>query len=132
MILDNENRALVIKMQLEKSDRFMSEADAVAGLQLWDLVAKRIYYAVFFAMAGMFVKDGFPVKSHKGAVVVFGQKYVSTGKFDSKWGHFYARLQELREKCDYNLVYVSTEEEMRPLMVDAKNLISEIRKYIQK
>lgn len=65
MILDNENRALVIKMQLEKSDRFMSEADAVAGLQLWDLVANRIYYAVFFAMAGMFVKDGFSVKSHK-------------------------------------------------------------------
>ena len=112
---------------MEKSQRFMSEAKSVAELGLWDLVANRLYYSVFHSMAGMFINDGIEVRSHKGAVVMFGQKYVASGKFDSKWGKLYAKLQDIREKCDYNLVYVSDKEEMAPLMDEAQALIQLIR-----
>ena len=127
MSLSKEERDVIVKMQMEKSDRFISEAVSVARMGLWDLVANRLYYSVFHAVAGLFIHDGIEVRSHKGAVVMFGQKYVSTGAFDSKWGRFYAKLQDIREKCDYNLVYVSTEDEMAPLIEEAKELIAIIK-----
>ena len=78
----------------------------------------------------MFIQDGIEARSHKGAVIVFGQKYVTTGKFDSKWGKLYSKLQSIREKCDYNLVYISTEEEMAPLLESSKQMIAEIKAYV--
>jgi len=131
MNLSNEERELIVRMELEKSDRFLEQAEIVAEKQLWDLVANRIYYSVYHAVLGMFIYDSVEARTHKGAVVVFGQRYVSTGKFDKRWGKLYAKLQDLREKCDYNLVYVSTEEEMRPILEEVRQMIVEIKAYIQ-
>lgn len=47
---------------------------------------------------------------------MFGQKYVIPGIFSADDGRLYAKLQDLREKSDYNLVYQSDEAEMAPLI----------------
>lgn len=130
MSLSEEDRSVVVRMELEKSDKFMADAVKVAELGMWDMVANRIYYSVFHAVVGMLVKDGIEVRSHKGAVILFGQHYVATNKFDAKWGKLYANLQSIREKCDYNLVYVSSEEEIGPLMADAQQMILAIKTYL--
>ena len=57
MSLSNEERDVIVRMQLEKSDRFMFEAETVAGMNMWNLVANRLYYSVFHAVAGVFVHD---------------------------------------------------------------------------
>ncbi len=131
MSLSNEERDIIVKMELEKSDRFFEQAEIVAEKQLWDLVANRIYYSVYHAVLGLFIHDSVEARTHKGAVVVFGKRYVSTGIFDKNWGKLYSKLQDLREKSDYNLVFVSSEEEMRPLLEETKKMISEIKKYIK-
>lgn len=130
MSLSNDERALIVQMEMEKSNRFMEQATLVAEQDMWDLVANRIYYSVYHAVLAMFIKDGIEARTHKGAVIVFGQKYVSTGMFDNKWGKLYSKLQDIREKCDYNLVYITTEVEMEPLLIGSKQMIAEIKAYI--
>ena len=127
MSLSDGERVLIVRMEFEKSDRFMAQADANASMGMWDVVANRIYYAVFHAAAGMFIHDGYEVRSHTGAVVVFGQKYVATGLFTGEDGRLYSKLQDLREKSDYNLVYQSNEEEMRPLIEKSKALVEKFK-----
>ncbi|MBO6030470.1 MAG: hypothetical protein J6Q22_03270 [Prevotella sp.] len=46
MSLSNEERALIVSMQMEKSARFLTEAETVAGLGLWDMVSKSIVIKV--------------------------------------------------------------------------------------
>ena len=53
MSLSPEERAIVVRMQFEKSDKFMQEAVKVAEMGMWDLVANRIYYSVFHAVGGI-------------------------------------------------------------------------------
>lgn len=96
MSLSIEERQTLVGLQIEKSDKFMSEADANAAMGMWDVVANRIYYATFHAMAAMFIKDGLEVRSHKGSVLVFGKNYVSTGLFSLDSGRLYAKLQVLQ------------------------------------
>lgn len=94
---------------------------------MWDVVANRIYYAAFHAVSALLIHDHYEVRSHKGASLVFGQKYVVPGLFPAEDGRLYTKLQDLREKSDYNLVYQSDEEEMAPLVARTKDLIVRIK-----
>jgi len=98
---------------------------------MWDLVANRVYYSVYHAVLALFIHDSIEARTHKGAVVAFGQKYVATGLFDKQWGRLYAKLQELREKCDYNMVYASSEDEMKPILEEAGQMIALIKERLK-
>ncbi len=131
MSLSQEERDIVVGLELEKADKFLSQADAVAALGIWDVVANRIYYALFHAVSALLINDRIEVRSHKGAGLMFGQKYVIPGIFTADDGRLYAKLQDLREKSDYNLVYQSNQEEMAPLIENARDLIRRIKARIQ-
>lgn len=131
MSLSQEERAIVVGLELEKADKFLSQADAVAQMGIWDVVANRIFYAAFHAVSALLIHDHIEVRSHKGAGLMFGQKYVIPGIFTQEDGRLYAKLQDLREKSDYNLVYQSDETEMAPLIEKTKDLISRIKAKIK-
>ena len=116
---------------MEKAEKFLLQANCVAALALWDVVANRIYYAAFHAISALLINDHLEVRSHKGAGLMFGQKYVIPGIFTPDDGRLYAKLQDLREKSDYNLVYQSNEEEMAPLIEKAKDLIERIKAKVR-
>ena len=127
MSLSQEERAIVVGLELEKADKFLAQAEAVAALGIWDVVANRIFYAAFHAVSALLINDHYEVRSHKGAGLMFGQKYVIPGIFSADDGRLYAKLQDLREKSDYNLVYQSNEEEMSPLIEKTRDLIEQIK-----
>lgn len=131
MSLSPEERKIVVGLELEKADKFLSQANSVATLGIWDVVANRIYYALFHAVSALLINDHIEVRSHKGAGLMFGQKYVVPGVFTADDGRLYAKLQDIREKSDYNLVYQSSEEEMVPLIEMARNLIERIKTKIK-
>ncbi|MBR1576496.1 MAG: nucleotidyltransferase domain-containing protein [Bacteroidales bacterium] len=91
----------------------------------------RSYSAAFHAVSALLINDHIEVCSHKGAGLMFGQKYVIPGVFTADDGRLYAKLQDLREKSDYNLVYQSNETEMAPLLEKTKDLVSRIKAIIE-
>ena len=44
MSLSEVERSIIVQMQLEKSDKFMSDAVKVAEMGMWDLVANQLPY----------------------------------------------------------------------------------------
>lgn len=130
MSLSQEERAIVVGLELEKADKFLSQADTVAEMGIWDVVANRVFYAAFHAVSALLIHDHIEVRSHKGAGLMFGQKYVIPGVFSAEDGRLYAKLQDLREKSDYNLVYQSDKSEMEPLIEQTKDLVSRIKARI--
>ncbi len=100
-------------------------------MNLWDVVANRLYYSIFHAVSALLIKDGHNVSTHKGTLVMFGQHYVKTGIFPTDASKLYIKLQTMREKSDYNCVYVTTEEEMRPLIEPLKAFIAKVGDMIK-
>ncbi len=76
------------------------------------------------------IHDRHEVSTHKGTMTMFGLHYVKTGKFTSEEAWLYTELQSLREKSDYNCVYVTTEKEMLPLFEPLKQFIEKIGSLI--
>ena len=77
------------------------------------------------------IKDGYKVGTHKGAMLMFGQHYVRTGIFTADASSLYIKLQTMREKSDYNCVYVTTAEEMQPLFEPVREFIAKVGNLIK-
>lgn len=108
----------------------MEQALRSADLGYWDLVANRLYYAVFHAVNAMLLIDGINTGTHKGTSVQFGKAYVLTGIFSRQDGMLYSRLQTMREKADYQNVFSLEETQGRELIQLAADLQGRICRYV--
>ena len=108
----------------------MEQARRIADLGYWDLVANRLYYAVFHAVNAMLLIDGIQTGTHKGTSIQFGKSYVLTGIFSRQDGIFYGQLQTMREKADYQNVFTLEEQEANILIERAEELRKRICDYV--
>lgn len=131
MSLTAEERAIMVNMEFEKAVRFSDQARKNAEIKEWDVVANRLYYAMFHAVSALLIHDKHKVGTHKGAVMMFGQHYVRTGVFSANEGRLYSQLQTMREKADYNSAWQTSEDIMAPLIEPATIFIDKIKDQIQ-
>lgn len=130
MTLDSSKKTIAVRLLLEKSDKNMEQAVRTADMGYWDLVANRLYYAVFHAVNAMLLIDGIKTGTHKGTSVQFGKSYVLSGVFSRKDGVLYGQLQTMRERADYQNVFTLEEEDGRKLIESAEELRKRIRDYV--
>ena len=126
MSLTDEERSILVKLEYEKGAAFMEQAEKIAELGYWDMVANRLYYAIFHAVTALLINDGHKVGTHKGVVLLFGQYYIKTGIFSITEGRLYSQLQTMREKADYVCTCQTSQEEIVPMLVPAKEMIKKI------
>ena len=130
MGLSTEERDTVVRLQMEKADRFLRQADKMFAEEEWDLAINRYYYACFHAVQGLFVYNGLTSRRHKGMIMQFGQHFVKTGIISSDLGSFLSRMERLRELGDYNCNYNITKVELEEFVEPAHQLVTLIGKLI--
>ncbi len=81
MSLKEEERQIIVRLELEKADSIFAENEGLVEKGYWNTLANRLYYALFHAVSALLVSDGREVGSHKGAAIRFHQYYVRTGIF---------------------------------------------------
>lgn len=126
MSLTLEERRILVGLQLEKAQSMLVQMQLGIDNRMWDMVANRVYYAVFHAVSALLINSEIEVGSHKGAAIRFQQHFVKTGVFNSQEAHMYSRLQQLREEGDYNCYIRTSEDEIMPYIEQAKSFIQKI------
>lgn len=130
MSLNDEERGLVVSLELEKAFSMMVQARLGKDNKMWDMVANRLYYAAFHAVCALLINGGFEVETHRGAAIRFRQYYVVTGVFSVEESHLYSRLQQLREEGDYNCYIQTSEQEIVPCIEPTQLFIEKIKNVI--
>ena len=131
MSLSNEERRVMVELELERADKIVQQFPSLAENQYWDTLANRMYYAVFHAVSALLIANAMPVRTHKGVIIIFNKEFVRTGIFSADEGHLFSQLESLRERGDYNCFVDTTAEELLPLMDPLKALIDKIKNTIQ-
>ena len=131
MSLNDEERKTMVGLQMEKANRFLEQAEMVRNLQQWGLAANRYYYACFHAVQALFIHNGLASKTHAGMLRQFGLHFIKTGIVEDRLGGFLTRMEQLREKGDYNCVFSITEEELSTIIGPARELVDVITRLIQ-
>jgi len=130
MSLNNEERKAMVGLELEKAERFLQQAKMVRELQQWDLAANRYYYACFHAVQALFIQYGLASRRHAGMLSQFGLHFIKTGLIEDKLGGFLSRMEQLREKGDYNCIFSVSEEELCTIVEPACELVKVIKGII--
>ena len=131
MSLTEQDRKTMCDLHLERCDLFLQKADEYYAMGDFYTAANRYYYACFHAIHALFVVNGLYTRSHEGMNVLFSLHFVKTGVFEPKYGSLVARMEQLRDKADYNVLFEVNEEDlqsMRPLIYE---LIEQIKNNIR-
>lgn len=132
MSLKEDERRIVVALELEKTDKTLKQMQVQLEAHLWEMVANRLYYALFHAVSALLIHDSHEVGSHRGAVNRFSMYYVKTGIFTKEEGRLYSQLQGLREEGDYNCSIDVEREEVEYYVEPTLALIRKIKGYIAK
>jgi uncharacterized protein (UPF0332 family) len=119
-----------IKYRFHRAEESFEEALILAENGKWNAVVNRLYYACFYAVISLLLKNGIETRSHQGTKSQFGQHFIIKEKIDKTFGKLYSNLFNLRQMGDYGDLYDHDEETIKPLIKQVKAFIDEIRKHI--
>ena len=131
MGLNDEERKTMVGLEMEKAHRFLKQAGMMCELEQWDIAANRYYYACFHAVQALFIQNGLSSRRHSGMLTQLGLHFVKTGIIEDRLGAFLTRMEQLREKGDYNCLFEVTKEELLSFVEPTNELIDKISSLIQ-
>lgn len=130
MSLSNEERQIVVNLELEKAQKTFEDMEFCVQQEKWETAANRLYYALFHAVSALLIYDGYKVKSHRGVMALFGEYYIRTGLFNRADGALLSDLVIMRDNADYNCFYEADEQKLTPFIAPTQQLIDKIKQYI--
>ena len=125
-----EERQILVKMQVERANRFVNQADEMMTMGYSDMAVNRYYYACFHIVQALFIQEEIVAHTHSGMLTQFSNHFVRTGIVQIEDGSFLARLFQLRQKADYNCAYDISDEEARSLKEPTHQFVEKIKSLI--
>jgi uncharacterized protein (UPF0332 family) len=98
---DSKARKVLIRLWLEKADEALSSAELELNAGHTNFAVNRLYYACFYAVTAILLRDGKQFARHSGVKSEFVRAYIKSGKVDAKWNKFYQKLFDDRQEGDY-------------------------------
>ena len=92
----------------------------------------RSYYAAFYAVKAVLGLEERDFKRHKDVLAYFNQKYVAADVFPRDIGRKLARLQQKREKSDYDDFFIASREEAAEQIGYTQEVVALIADYLEK
>ena len=129
MLTDNEKEMLVAN-KVRRSRETWIEAKGIIDDQYWYAAANRMYYACYYMVSALLLKNGLVSHTHGGTIGLFGLHFVKTGIVSSELGKFYSELFELRQTGDYDDWKVISESDIMPLVPVAESFLNTLGNLI--
>ena len=126
MKLKEEDRNAIVAIRLQRAKETMSEAKKNIQFGYWRTAANRLYYACYYAVSALLIKNGFTAHTHSGVITQLGLHFVKTEIISKEQGRFFKKLFNLRQDGDYDDWFDVEEQDVKPLVEPAEKFIAEI------
>lgn len=73
---------------------------------------------------------GLSCHTHAGLISLFHQNFVKTGKVSEDCGAILSRLEQMRERADYNCSYNTSEKEINDIKPFVSTFIQDVKSLI--
>ena len=130
MELTKEERKAVVLFRMEKAKNTFSEIENHIQHCYWHTAANRLYYACYYAVTALLIKNGYLAHTHSGVITLLNKHFVVEGIIGKEQSRLYGRILELRQKGDYSDWVIINEENIKPLVEPAEKFIDEIESLI--
>lgn len=118
--------------RLQRAKETLEDAEILAEHHKWNSCINRLYYACFYAVTALLLKNNFKAITHNGVKSVFSENFIKNKIIHKDLGKIYSQLFTWRQKGDYDDLFDFTEEKVLPYFEPVKKLISIIEQEINK
>lgn len=127
---DNSNGDYV-KFRINRAHETLAEIKVLVENKYWNTAINRMYYACFYAVGALLVKNGITTSSHSGSRQKFGQLFVQPGLVTKDLAKHYAELFEKRHKGDYNDFFDFDQDTVLRLIEPTREFINRIDELLK-
>lgn len=131
MSLSDEERRIIVDLELEKANRTYDAALIMIEKEHWESAANRLYYALFHSVNALLIHDGHQVNTHKGSHALFGMYYIKTNKLPREYSNIYQKLESIRDESDYNWAYNIVPEDILGKITTARQMMDSIAEMVK-
>lgn len=129
--MDNKRKDLAGYRMNQSEDSLKAAKICFENNILKDAI-NRSYYAAFYAIKAVLALEEVDFRRHKDVIAYFNKTYVATGMFPKELGRKTARLQQIREKSDYDDFFIISRNDAQLQMESAELIIKEVGRYLVK
>jgi len=130
MELKRTDREELVKFRLEKANATLAELSILLENKFYRTAINRLYYACYYAVSALLIKDGYEAHTHSGVKTLLGLHYIKGNKIEKSFGKTYNKLFNLRQDGDYEDWFDIDEQDIKPLLEPAEEFIAEMERLI--
>lgn len=131
MSLSDEERAAIVAYRIEKARTSIADIHKVMPLEVWGIIANRMYYALYYAASALLINDGYKIGTHKGVITLFNLHYVKTGKLSREDGALFGGVFAFRQGNDYDDFIDASRNEIEHFLPSVEILVEKIISLIK-
>lgn len=120
----------LVRYRLLRAKETLEDAKLLAEKGRWNSAINRLYYAMYYAVTALLLKEGYQSTTHNGVKTQFSEHFIKTGNFSLDIGKTYAQLFTWRQKGDYADLFDFTEEKVEPYFEPVEKFIMMVEKSI--
>jgi uncharacterized protein (UPF0332 family) len=120
-----------INYRLARAWDTFDDAKILAEKGKWNSTINRLYYAAYYAVMALLLKNDFKPTTHNGAKSNFTEHYIKSQIIDKKYGKLYSQLFTWRQKGDYDDLFDFQEQQVSEYFKPVEELISLIESMLR-
>lgn len=118
-----EERQQYINYRFESAYKTVKAARVLGDNGFWNSAVNRLYYAAFYAVNALLVKNEIHARSHAGVKNQFSLHFIKTKRLDVEYGRLFSELFDWRQKGDYENLFDFDEASVRPLIDQVEEFV---------
>jgi hypothetical protein len=127
-----KNLKEIISYWIEKSMESLASAEGELNANRLSFSVNRIYYACFYVISALLLKEKYHFKKHSGVRAIFHQNFVKPGLISQEFGKFYDELFEARQRGDYFEFVKFEKKQVEEWLDKAKKFVEHVKLLIEK
>lgn len=116
--------------RLQRARESLEDARILADAKRWNPCVNRLYYACFYAVSALLVRQGMSSSRHSGIRSLFNQYFVKTNRISVGTARIFNDLFERRQEGDYVDFVQFEEAQVRTWMPQAEAFVAQIADLI--
>jgi uncharacterized protein (UPF0332 family) len=130
MTISEQERKALIQYRLEQARNSADDAALLMKNEKIPASINRIYYAVFYCVLALALKEGFKTSKHMQLIGWFNKTFIATGKIENDYGRILRDCYEYRKSADYDTFVNFNRTDIDLLFNEMKSFINEIERFI--
>lgn len=125
-----EEREVLVQYRLEQAEESLESAQLLMDNGKYRPSVSRSYYAMFYAVLALLVKESRHTSKHSGAIAMFNREFVKTGMLDKDFSRWLQEAFDLRQRADYRELFSVSYDRTKSVLEHAKTFVSEVKRLI--